>query len=1088
MEISIEDRLIYNNNKLVADKIRKTLLNIRNISGISAKRWVWEMIQNAKDVPNNFGKVDIKIELTKNSLIFSHNGSYFLVDNILGILQQVSSKDSKNVDGQTGKFGTGFIGTHLLSTIVKIKGIVKYRGIFRKFNIYLDRSAESSEELAKEVSKSILEFKNNMNNENSDFELLSTYNQKETDFDTCFEYILKDENSIQIAKEGINDLINTGPVTMATQCKKISSIFIHNEIDNEEYKYTISCSKKKKNINLYTSTISSNKNEEKKLYFFSYENEFCRLLYEIEPKNDSYIVVEQKKGQPILFRDFPLIGSENFHFPFFLDGFKFNPLETRNGLFLNGILNKEAIENREILEKAIEAAIEFSKYIISQTNNKLYCLAKTNIPEPPQRYDKYAIDWFITQQKKWRNELLKLNLIRDDENSYSELKELKLPQFQNKLNMDFYKLMKRINLTEGIIPHEEDINSWYEILEYDPLKEVYEIKENTWGFNYLFKEEELFSKIESYKTINNFAQEFQKTTSEILDWLNDLYKLLNENNCKDYLNKYRLIPNQNGVFLKGYEIFGNNNNKEDKIPPILNPIYKEISVGGKEIFDIIVHEKIIFENLDKFIEKKNLVDVFHEFSNFFKNKENDNKIKEYLCNKFISFSINNDKIKQMFDFRKDIEPKNEYKRKEELNYYCEGHNLWKEVEEFWFDFHSKIIEGLENINNLSMKLHDNQIKTKETYEWINNYITFFKKNSNILEQKKIFPNKNGDFKLIKDLRSAIDIPEILIDYENELKRIKEKDYDKRITLLSNEIKEFEGYNRLSQKEIISDIETLFNTTDDAQDTKIKISEQIMSLLPKSESDKFKTIKNALKDFIVFYNQIFNKNIVQKEEDVTVSLDYGIFVSYVLEKIYKKIELMNSNEISSKIEIISKIIKFSWDYQFNNDFRVNIDPKEYKIFINQYNQQKYIKDIYIKKNFRDIKYSDVENQLFELAKSSIIGKDYPNLFLANSLDKELEAKYEDNFKPIEFGDVCNYIDSDIVSYANHRSSLADVQNKHYREIFFKLNEILKNNSFLKSYFSRFLEERGQISVKFLVSDEKEMDKFVEDVKSRVDNKT
>jgi hypothetical protein len=441
----------------------------------------------------------------------------------------------------------------------------------------------------------------------------------------------------------------------------------------------------------------------------------------------------------------------------------------------------------------------------------------------------------------------------------------------------------------------------------------------------------------------------------------------------------------------------------------------------------------------------------------------------------------------MFVFRKDIEPINEYKRKEELNYYCEGHNLWKEVEEFWFDFHSKIIEGLENINNLSMKLHDNQIKTKETYEWLNNYITFFKKNSNILEQKKIFPNKNGNFKLIKDLRSAIDIPEILIDYENELKRIKEKDYDKRRTLLSNEIKEYEKYNRISQKEIISDIETLFNTTDDGQDTKIKISEQIISLLPKSESDIFKTIKIALKDFIVFYNQIFNKNIVQKEEDVTVSLNYGIFVSYVLEKIFKKIEIMNSNEISSKIELISKIIKFSWDYQFNNDFRVNIDPKEYKIFINQYNQQRYIKDIYIKKNFESIKYSDVDNQLFELAKSNIIGKDYLNLFLAYPLDKELVTKYENNFKPIELRDVCKYIDDKIVSYTIYTNSLAGVQHKPYREIFFKLNEILKNTSFLKYYFDRLIKERGQISVKFLVSDEKEMDKFVEDVKSRLDNK-
>lgn len=48
----IEQCIIHNNNKLVADKIRKTLLNIRNVPGISAKRWIWELIQNAKDVKN----------------------------------------------------------------------------------------------------------------------------------------------------------------------------------------------------------------------------------------------------------------------------------------------------------------------------------------------------------------------------------------------------------------------------------------------------------------------------------------------------------------------------------------------------------------------------------------------------------------------------------------------------------------------------------------------------------------------------------------------------------------------------------------------------------------------------------------------------------------------------------------------------------------------------------------------------------------------------------------------------------------------------------------------------------------------------
>ena len=187
----IDKRLIYNNNKLVADKIRKTLLNIRNVPEISEKRWIWELIQNAKDVPNNFGRVEIKIELTKESLKFMHNGQYFSVENVLGILQQVSSKDSNNKDEQTGKFGTGFIGTHLLSGKVNISGVVKFEG----------RTANSSEELSKSVSDSINEFRDNMIMANSKYKSMSVYNQNQNDFDTVFEYIFdkKNEKSLKTA-------------------------------------------------------------------------------------------------------------------------------------------------------------------------------------------------------------------------------------------------------------------------------------------------------------------------------------------------------------------------------------------------------------------------------------------------------------------------------------------------------------------------------------------------------------------------------------------------------------------------------------------------------------------------------------------------------------------------------------------------------------------------------------------------------------------------------------------------------------------------------------------------------------------------
>ena len=112
----------------------------------------------------------------------------------------------------------------MLSTKIKVKGIVKYRGLFRRFEIDFDRSADSSEELLKEVSKSIIEFKDNMNKLESKYETLHSYNQKQEDFDTIFEYKLENDEAINIAKDGIKDLKNTAPVTMATQCKNISSI------------------------------------------------------------------------------------------------------------------------------------------------------------------------------------------------------------------------------------------------------------------------------------------------------------------------------------------------------------------------------------------------------------------------------------------------------------------------------------------------------------------------------------------------------------------------------------------------------------------------------------------------------------------------------------------------------------------------------------------------------------------------------------------------------------------------------------------------------------------------------------------------
>ena len=65
----------------------------------SAKRWVWELCQNAKDVCNSTGKVKISIDFDKvqRKVSFRHNGKAFSMDNILSLINQAYADCSHNM-------------------------------------------------------------------------------------------------------------------------------------------------------------------------------------------------------------------------------------------------------------------------------------------------------------------------------------------------------------------------------------------------------------------------------------------------------------------------------------------------------------------------------------------------------------------------------------------------------------------------------------------------------------------------------------------------------------------------------------------------------------------------------------------------------------------------------------------------------------------------------------------------------------------------------------------------------------------------------------------------------------------------------
>ena len=183
---------LYMDNSIdnTAGKIREKLNTVRNKRKTSAKRCIWEMMQNAKDVYNpKYGGVSIEFEVVdKHTFVFRHNGLHFRLKDVTCLIQQVSSKSSTNEDENvTGMFGTGFITTHLIANVIDVKGILlDFNNKFRHFDLKLDRSGSSKEELAPRIKDAMTEFAKLDNDPDGllfpfvkDYELHS-----ENDFDT----------------------------------------------------------------------------------------------------------------------------------------------------------------------------------------------------------------------------------------------------------------------------------------------------------------------------------------------------------------------------------------------------------------------------------------------------------------------------------------------------------------------------------------------------------------------------------------------------------------------------------------------------------------------------------------------------------------------------------------------------------------------------------------------------------------------------------------------------------------------------------------------------------------------------------------
>ncbi len=142
-------------NTGISTKILQFMQKVRNNSDERyALRWVSELLQNTRDCAYKDQGVKILIELQDDKFVYKQNSKPFRVKDILSLINQVTSKVDDNET--TGKFGTGFMTTMLLSDTVNIKSVLRDKDLpYKPFEVDINRSPETSQKIYDEINKSI---------------------------------------------------------------------------------------------------------------------------------------------------------------------------------------------------------------------------------------------------------------------------------------------------------------------------------------------------------------------------------------------------------------------------------------------------------------------------------------------------------------------------------------------------------------------------------------------------------------------------------------------------------------------------------------------------------------------------------------------------------------------------------------------------------------------------------------------------------------------------------------------------------------------------------------------------------------------
>ncbi|MBD9177645.1 MAG: ATP-binding protein [Odoribacter splanchnicus] len=514
-----------------ADSVYRDILARENERGDYEKRWFWELLQNAKDSVDENQSVKVKLEITDNQISFSHTGNPFELDDILSLIIQGSSKNNKI--GKTGRFGTGFMTTYLLSKEVYITGkLINSQGCF---HFLLNRNAVDNEQFYKQQQ---------LSNKQFDDSIKQGSYLEDNEYQTKFTYKLDEKGKItaQVGLECLDELI---PITQLFN-KQIESVTV---IENQKSKtFSKSLLRTHGSINEWAicTIVADNKISNLKAYTLEDGKfETCIITH---TQDGIETIFPLTNNHPRLYFTFPLIGTEEIGIPIIINSINFNPRVERDGIYLNKISEDESGSvNKEIINNALLSSLQlFADLFKSKNIRGLYELFNFKLSKDLKWIDH---EWF-TKIKERAFTLLASKAIIEyhrSNNNYTCINNLSIPFSDKKENIkEIWELLSEIE--EVKVPLADELLKWVEIVESVSLIKP-EI-DNIYKLDFVWNIDRLIDFVEKKKSFPSLNESIK---TNIHTWLNKFYTLIIK--IKGYFPLDKNISlNQRDVLRKAEDI------------------------------------------------------------------------------------------------------------------------------------------------------------------------------------------------------------------------------------------------------------------------------------------------------------------------------------------------------------------------------------------------------------------------------------------------------------------------------------------------------------------------------------------------------